>query len=235
MIYHFHDDFTTADKTKFRAAQTNDLAKICAFLETAPPNITYEVFASVADKQAADPLHSKSAASARFREMTIFRAWTPADDAHLPHEMTHLVAHTWARPYLFHTVLTDANGREFATDIDMVSTSFVQEGLAMAVDDMIFRRKLFANSERLDDLLAQFREKFPPLEQVINYDGFSEFDYWIGMTFAAGLCRHLLKNFPLDQFKRFYIALRETASPADNVRELEQIYQRSTADIVAKI
>ncbi|OGZ39394.1 MAG: hypothetical protein A3E90_02715 [Candidatus Portnoybacteria bacterium RIFCSPHIGHO2_12_FULL_40_11] len=125
MVFNFHGSYTEDDKDAFRKAQEEDLAKVCRYLKTDSDllvNIRFEIFETREEKQKADPNHSISRASARFNEMAIYRVWTPDDNPHFPHEITHLVAHTWAKPYIFTVELDTADNKKIKKDIEMVST-----------------------------------------------------------------------------------------------------------------
>ncbi len=86
MLFNFHGLYTDDDKNRFRLAQEEDLESICDYLKTDKSkvaDIRFEVFDTREGKQAADPHHSISRASARFNEMALYRVWTPDDDPQL--------------------------------------------------------------------------------------------------------------------------------------------------------
>ena len=207
------------------------MGKICAYLQTAIdklPPITFQVFDTRQAKQEADPHHSISRASARFEQMAVFRFWQPDDDAHYPHEITHLVAHRWATPYNFNTQLDTWDDKIINKKVAMVSTSFMQEGLAIAVDEIVFGRKLLEENEYNwpDDWCREQKETMPKkLCGVINLDGFSKVPNKIVVPFCASLVKFLLINFGLDKFKQMYILLREIDSPEKNVTRIQSIYK----------
>lgn len=231
MLFNFHGLYIDDDKNKFRLTQEEDLVKICSYLKTDKSkvvDIRFEVFDTREGKQTADPHHSISRASARFDEMTIYRVWTPNDDPHFPHEITHLVAHTWTKPYLLTEELDTAYGTRVKKTFEMVSTSFMQEGLAIAVDDIVFQRKLLEEGESkfIDDWCRGQLDKMPPtLKQIINLDGFDSIENKVVVPFAASVSKYLLQKFGVDQYKEMYVRLRETNSPLENTRVLEEIYQ----------
>lgn len=114
------------------------LKKICQFLKTdsgSVKEINFKIFDSREGKQEADPNHSISRASPRFDEMTIYRVWATEDDLSYPHEITHLIAHTWTKPYIMTEELDTAFRTKITKTFEMVSTSFMQEGLAIAIND----------------------------------------------------------------------------------------------------
>ena len=98
MIYNFNGFYTQEEKRDFQSAQEEDLKKICIFLKTNTDklkNTSFEIFDTREAKQKCDPYHSVSRASASYGETPIYRFWQVAEDPHFPHEITHLVAHTW--------------------------------------------------------------------------------------------------------------------------------------------
>ena len=214
------------------------MKKICAYLQTdigKLPSITFQVFETRQAKQEADPYHSISRASARFKQMTVFRFWRPDEDAHYPHEITHLVAHCWTTPYYFKTQLDTWDGKTINKKVAMVSTSFMQEGLAIAVDEIVFGRKLFEENEYNwpDDWCREQKETMPKtLSGVINLDGFSKVPNKIVVPFCASLVKFLLENFGLDKFKQMYIILREIDSPAENVKRVQSIYKMPESKLI---
>lgn len=210
MIFNYHGRYSKGDKSSFVTAQNNDLRKICQYLKTENKRldeIRFEVFDTRQGKQIADPNHSVSRASARYNEMAIYRFWLPSDDPHFPHEITHLVAHTWAKPYLLETELDTWDNKKIKKTIEMVSTSFMQEGLAIAVDDIVFNRKLLEDGELkfIDEWCREQINKMPALSQCVNMDGFESFENKIVVPFAASLSKYLLQTFGLDKYKRVYI------------------------------
>lgn len=238
MLFNFHGLYTDDDKNRFRLAQGEDLIKICDYLKTDKSkveNIRFEVFDSKESKQATDPHHSISRASARFDEMTLYRVWTPDDDPHFPHEITHLVAHIWTKPYILTEELDTAYGTKVKKTFEMVSTSFMQEGLAIAVDDIVFQRKLSEEGENkfIDDWSLKQLAKMPStLKQVISFDGFNSMENKVVVPFAASVSKYLLQNFDVDKYKEMYVRLMETASPLENIRILEEIYRLSEKQIL---
>lgn len=117
----------------------------------------------------------------------------------------------------------------------MVSTSFMQEGLAIAVDDIVFHRKLLEEGENkfIDDWCREQLAKMPStLKQVINLDGFDSMENKVVVPFAASVSKYLLQKFGVDQYKEMYIRFMETASPLENIITLEEIYQLSEKQIL---
>jgi len=233
MNYCFQGSYTDQNKQNFQFTQEDDLQKICRYLSTdinSASKITFKIFDSREGKQNADPHHSISRASARFKEMTIYRFWLPTDDPHYPHEITHLVAHIWSKPYKFTTELDTWDGKNITKSIKMVSTSFMQEGLAIAIDEIVFNHPLSEEGElnNIDDWCRQQIDQMPKnLTAVINLDGFNSFPNKIVVPFAASISKYLLLNFGLDKYKQMYVSLKETNKSIKNVQQIEAIYQIS--------
>jgi len=239
MNYHFHGQYSEEDKKLFTISQEEDIQKICGYLKTplvSVQKITFEIFDTREGKQDADPNHSISRASARFKEMTVYRFWLPTDDPHFPHEITHLVAHTWSRPYILDTELDTWDNKKIQRKIDMVSTSFMQEGLAIAVDDIVFERKLMEEGELkyIDDWCKEQLDKMPSLTQAINLDGFGKFENKVVIPFAASVCKFLLKQYGLEKFKNIYVSLKETQPAGENIAIIEKIYAMSEQELLDK-
>lgn len=238
MIYNFHGQYTEREKDLFKIAQEEDLKKICEYLETDNSllkEVRFEIFNSREGKQEADPNHSVSRASARFNEMTVYRFWLPIDDPHFPHETTHLVAHTWAKPYILETELDTWDNKKIKRKLEMVSTSFMQEGLAVAVDDIVFKRKLMENGEAklIDDWCREQIDKLPiSLEKIINIDGFDSYENKLVMPFAASLSKYLLQKFGVNKYREMYTQLKETFTSEENVKIIESSYKLAEKEIL---
>lgn len=240
MNYNFYGQYSEKEQDLFKYAQGDDLKKICRYLKTEISlleNIKFEIFDSREGKQNADPNHSISRASARFNEMTVYRFWLPTEDPHFPHETTHLVAHKWSRPYIFKTELDTWDSKKISRKLKMVSTSFMQEGLAIAVDDIVFKRKLLEERESkfIDKWCREQIDKMPKsLEKIINLDGFGSVENKVVVPFAASLSKYLLQEFGVDRYKSMYIQLKETISPEENVKVIEGVYGLTEKEILDK-
>lgn len=239
MTFNFHGNYSSEEKKRFEIAQEEDLKKICEYLDTNSgklENIKFEIFDTRGGKQDSDPHHSISRASARFSEMTVYRFWSPTDDPHFPHETTHLVAHIWAEPYLLETELDTWDGKKIKKTVDMVSTSFMQEGLAIAVDDIVFGRKLVEDGELkyADDWCREQIDQILSVKKVINLNGFGSLPNKIVVPFAASISKFLLKKFGVDKYKQMYTRLKETSSPEENVRIIEECYRLSGQELLER-
>ena len=213
MLFKFIGSYSEKDKKLFKSSQEQDLKNILDYLKTQPKvvkDISFEVFDTREGKQNADPNHSISRASARFSEMTIYRYWEPKDDAHFPHETTHLVAHTWTKSYKWEVELDTWDDKKIVKKIEMVSTSFMQEGLAIAVDDIVFKRKLLEEGEYkfIDDWCREQVDSMPTIKGVINFEGFCSFENKLVVPFSASLSKYLLQKFGLAQYKKMYSLIK---------------------------
>ena len=239
MIFNFYGQYLEKEKARFVTAQKEDLKTVCEYLKTNLENcsdIILKVFDVQKEKQQVDPQHSISRASARFKEKTIYRVWQPNEDPHFPHEITHLVAHTWGEPYMLTTELDTVSSEKISRTLEMISTSFMQEGLAIAVDDLVFTRPLLENGveKRINDWCRKQLAKLPiPLEQVINLDGFGSFDNNLVMPFAGSLSKYLLETFSLAKYKSMYCQLSENISPDKNLSAIEEVYGLSEEAILS--
>jgi len=208
------------------------LAEVCKYLEFPVdklPKISYKTYEDIDKKRAADPNHSGSRASARCDEMTIYRVWKPGDGENpsFPHEIVHLVAHLWSVPYRWNATLTAPDGSEFQKEIGMVSTSFMQEGLAIAVDDIVFGRELKeeGNLKLIDDWCREQIDliRHIDLASVINFDGFCSVDNKLVVPFAASFSKFLLNKYGLGKYKTMYIGVKEVNSSRQNVDFFESV------------
>lgn len=239
MTFNFHGNYSPEEKKRFEIAQKDDLKKICEYLDTDSEeleSIKFEIFDTREGKQEADPHHSISRASARFAEMAIYRFWTPTDDPHFPHEITHIVAHAWGVPYLLETELDTWDGQKIKKKVDMVSTSFMQEGLAIAIDDIVFRRKLMEDGELkyIDDWCREQIDQMPSLKKVINLEGFGSLPNKIVVPFAASISKFLLRKLGVDKYKQMYTRLKETSSLEENVRIIEDYCRLDEQELLEK-
>lgn len=235
----FKGKYSDKDKNCFKKAQIEDFKRICEFLKTDPDQvgkIRFFVFDSLKAKREADPHHSISRASARFNSMTIYRFWLPDEDPHFPHEITHLVSYKWGRPYYWQIELDAFDGSKVVKRLKMVSTSFMQEGLAIAVDDIVFNRELMEDNQKkfIDDWCREQIDKIPSLIECINFDGFCSFENKVVVPFAASFSKFLLINYGIDKYKTMYIRLKETQSAQENIKIIEKIYQRSINRLIKK-
>jgi hypothetical protein len=116
----------------------------------------------------------------------------------------------------------------------MVSTAFLAAGLTLAVNDLVFQIGISeeGRARTLDFLVERYSDRWPRLENAINFDGFEKLDRPVGLSYAAALCRYLLVAYPLDQFRQFYTSVSENRSARRNVAELTAIYGQPVNQLV---
>lgn len=234
---HFQGDFSQEEKDLFEKVQLEDLDKICRYLQVDPKNsgqIEYFVFDTHQEKIDADPNHSISKAVARYNENAVFRFWDKIENPSFPHELTHLVAHHFTTPYKLHTEVDQADGKKLTIDIEMVSTSFMQEGLAIAVDDIVFNRKLKENGELkfIDDWCRQQLGQMPEgLNEAM--EGFDTLPNQIIIPFAASFSKFLLNKYGIKKYKQVYIGQKETQTIEENIKIIEATHDLSAGDLLA--
>lgn len=236
--FNFAGDFTEQEKIIFMSIQELDLRKLCFFLNTDITQVsgmTYNVYDTAEDKQSADPQHSISRASARFKEYAIYRFWKAPEDMHFPHEMTHLAAHRWAQSYELTTDLDTADGNNIVKTIDMVSTSFMQEGLAIAVDDMLFNRQLPEKGQLkfIDDYCRDQKDSLPTsLNNVVNLDGFGSIPNEVVVPFTASFSKFLIRKYGIKRYKEAYTSMKEILSSKENVEIIEKVYGETEINLL---
>jgi len=234
--FSFNGNYSPQNIQIFRKAQEEDLEKICKFLgaDKDQLKIKFQVFDTREGKQSADPNHSISRASARFDEMAIYRFWQKQDDPHFPHEITHLVAHKWGEPYSLDTELDTWDNQKIKRKIEMLSTSFMQEGLAIAVDDIVFKRKLNEKGQGkyIDDWCKENIDKTPKLSECINMEGFGKFENKIVVPFSASFSKFLILEFALEKYKQMYCQIKEINTVLENMQIVKNIYGLSEEELL---
>lgn len=237
----FHGNYSEEDKTRFEQVQDQSFVKIRQYLQTEPDlleGVRYEVYDTREAKQQADPNHSISTASARFKEFTVYRFWQPNapipyNDPEFPHELTHLVAHRWGTPYKMTIDLDTADGKKLTQDLELVSTSFMQEGLAIAVDDIVFNRPLFEDGEpkSIDDWCRDQSQAMPrTLTEAM--DKFFDLPNKIIIPFTASFNKFLLTHYGIEKYKEAYTKQKDTAATAENITVLETVYGQDQAALL---
>ena len=195
------------------------------------PTIKYKIFDNRENKQKKDPFHSPSRTSSRFKEVSVYRVRHEGEDEHLPHKLTHLVAHHFEKPYLFQPDVDGKDGETGRVITEMVSTSFWQEGLAHAVDDLVFSRKpIGVDKYFVDEWCQKQTEDTPHLKDCINFNGFNKCSHELVVSFAGSLAKYLIKNFGVDKFRELYVQSKEIYSPEQNVKILESLYGSDIID-----
>lgn len=233
--FNFQGNFSPVQQSLFKKIQLRDLDKICSYLQVdlkSLDRINYFVFDTHQGKIDADPNHSISKAVARYNENAVYRFWDKIEDPSFPHELTHLVAHHLATPYKLHTKVDQANGEKLTINIKMVSTSFMQEGLAIAIDDIVFNRKLKEEGEFkfIDDWCRQQLDKMPK-SLIKAMEGFNTLPNEIVIPFTASFSKFLLKKYGTVKYKQVYIGQKETQTIEQNIKIIEKVYSVSCGDL----
>lgn len=241
ILFIFRGVYSPEAQQRFIDAHYADAMEVCEFLEVTAKTVPKDlklfvlVFDSQEKKKVADPFHVGSRASARFNEMELYRVWLQHEDPHFPHELTHLIAHTWGEPYSWVVELKDLKtGKEYQRATMMVSTSFFQEGLAIAVDELRFQRPW--REKRFADELCREQskeiEEIQSLEQCIHFSGMHTFPDEVIMPFAGSFVKFLIQTFGIDLFRNIYISIRETDHSWENISEIENICGMSEKELL---
>lgn len=241
ILFIFRGVYSPEAQQRFIDAQYADTADVCEYLgvtkETAPKDLTLYVlvFDSQEKKKAADPFHVGSRASARFNEMELYRFWLADEDPHFPHEITHLIAHTLGEPYSWVVEITDKEGESRQKATLMVATSFFQEGLAIAVDELVFHRP-WREGKFADDLCREHETDLATLEsleQCVNFSDMGNFSDDIMMPLAGSLVKYMIQACGMDAFRKMYTRVREIDTPWENVSEIERAYGIKNQELLA--
>jgi len=107
----------------------------------------------------------------------------------------------------------------------MVSTSFMQEGLAVAVDDIIFNRKLKEEEEFkfIDDWCREQLDKMPQsLPEAM--ESFDTLPNQIIIPFTASFSKFILNNYGIKRYKQAYIGQKEIQNTEENIKVIEKTY-----------
>lgn len=112
----------------------------------------------------------------------------------------------------------------------------MQEGLAIAVDDMLFNRQLPEKGQLkfIDDYCREQKDKLPSsLKSVVNLDGFGSMPNEVVVPFTASFSKFLIRQFGVQKYKDAYVSMKETQSPEENVKCLERIYGETEDSLLA--
>jgi len=134
----------------------------------------------------------------------------------------------WDTPYKWNATLTAPDTSEYQKEIGMVSTSFMQEGLAIAVDDIVFGRQLKEDGtlKSIDDWCREQIDLVRRIDvvSVINFDGFCTMENKQVVPFSASFSKFLLNKYGLEKYKTMYVGVKEIISPEQNVQMVESVY-----------
>lgn len=238
ITYIFDSNYKEDEKQKFIYANNKDFDRLNRyFKDNHDLSIKYFAFSTRENKYRNDPFHSISRASARWHVNSVYRYWEPSDDPHFPHELVHIFAHQLDKPYTWETEFDTFDGEVFEVDLPMVSTSFLQEGLAVALDDILFHRKIYENGkwEPLEKLVQNINKWDLITASILNFEGFSEVPNNVSIPFAGYLSKYIIKNYSFEQFKRIYISVKEIISVEENAKVFKRILKEDFDSIVEQI
>jgi hypothetical protein len=228
----FESGYTNDEKATFLAQQVNDYMVVCGFLQTLPQDkpIKMYVYLTREAKSQNDPLHTVSRASYRSLTHSIYRVWDRSkDSASFPHEIVHAVTQFWGKPYPFSFINDTADGKEIRLTVPCVSLSFLEEGIAIAADELAFYRKLREGEEMLwpDEYVQRMLVNgvpIPPLASMLKFDDFCAHDNVVAVPMAASWTKYLLTQMTMDKYKELYVSMRENMS----IPELESVFLQKT-------
>lgn len=224
--YFFDSGFNEVEKELFIKANNEDYNILYNYFNFKTKiNINYYVYSSREKKYINDPFHSISRASSRWHINSIYRYWEKDEDAHFPHELIHLFAHNLSKAYKYNVDLDTYDNKIINIDLPMVSTSFMQEGLAIALEDMLFSRKIYEGGRReyLDILVSNIKDWDKINEDIINFEGFSKVENGISIPFTGYLTKYLINNYGLEKYIEIYITIKETNSVKENIEVFNKV------------
>jgi hypothetical protein len=239
---HYFGDYTEEEKTSFKLKQEYDLNVICGYLESDFPKkkISMYVYKTAKAKKEADPNHSVSRASFRSQEFRIYRVWgEEMPDPSFPHETVHAITHTWTTPYQWSLTVDTYDGKEQQISIPMESTSFMQEGLAITVEELAFGRKLREKDELMfpDEYIKKYLQQnvdLPLIKDLVLFDGFCDHDAVIVVPMAASFTKFLIENFKLALFKKFYLVITENMTTEEIDKHAFKIFGENLVNLQKK-
>jgi hypothetical protein len=233
--YHYHGDYTDEEKAIFEMRQENDLMVICGYLDCTLPKELIKMYICPTRKvkQILDPHHSPSRASYRSDTHSIYRVWDKDfKTASFPHEITHAIAHLWGTPYLFTTTIDTATQGALEITTSMVSTSFLQEGLAIATDELAFGYKhAIAGArcwqlEHMQKFLAT-KSPLPSLLEMQHFTTFADLPNEISIPIAVTWTMFLMERFGLKTYKAYYVAMTESLTTSEMQSVTSRIFATS--------
>ena len=238
--YEYFGDYDTQQMTSFAEVQESDLQKILAFLsvETPKTKYIYKIFPTLIEKQQADPNHSVSHACARVEKRAIYRVLGPEMEVlSFPHELVHLVAHDISSHYKWRIELDTFDGGKQETILEMSSTSFLQEGLAILIDELVFGNKLREAGEyRFIDEWVRYNQDKNDLKphDLFEIHKSSEQSPLFATPICASFCKFLVEKYGLEKFMVVYKISSELNSEDKNIKIIEDEYQKSIKSLEKK-
>jgi hypothetical protein len=228
--YEYFGDYSEQQTADFAEVQESDLQKILTYLNVETPKVKYKykIFPTLIEKQRADPNHSVSHACARVDERAIYRVLGPEmEQLSFPHELVHLVAHDIAPQYKWEVELDTYNGKKYKKTIEFDSTSFLQEGLAILIDELVFGNKLREAGEYhyIDDWVRHNTDKtdLKPHDILDFYKSCAQPPLF-ATPICASFCKFLVEKYGMEKFMQVYRASSELNTEKENIRVLEKTY-----------
>lgn len=215
---------------EFIATQEADLAAVRTFLGVSADADAYhyQVYPTLEAKRMADPHHSPSRASTRANERTIYRVLGPEmPELSFPHELVHLVMHDNSPTYLWEVKLDNPDGSSHYEAIQMDSISFLQEGLAVTVDELAFRNMLCEAGEYrfADEWVRQnASEHSIAVPDILQFEALSEQNPVYAMPICASFCKYLITTYGMPLFLDLYRSCHESDLHEQTVTEFRNNY-----------
>jgi len=226
--YYFFGPYDQKMIFEFVKTQEHDLKKILTFLGVTnfAARLSYKIYPTLEEKRKADPFHSGSYACAR-RE-TIYRVLGESmPGPSFPHEIVHLVMHAISPVYKWEVDLDTFDGKKQKETVTMDSISYLQEGLALLIDEMVFSNKLREAGEYryLNEWVHHNKGKHNiRVREQIDFYEFCAKNPIYGTPMCGSFCMYLVKQYGLPAFLGVYKEATELLSKEDNIALIERAY-----------
>jgi hypothetical protein len=231
--YEFYGHYRKDHVSDFVNTQEDDIAKISNFLglKKVHARFKYKVYPTIGEKRKADPYHSGSYACARFGEKTIYRVLGDGmPNLSFPHEIVHLVMHQISPTYYWEVELDTFDGKKKKKVIAMDSTSYLQEGIALLIDELVFNNKLREAGEYrfLDEWVHYNKGKHDiHIKDQIDFYEFCACNPIHGTPMCGSFCMYLVKKYGLSKFLELYKGSSELLKKEKNILLIESAYGKS--------
>jgi len=211
------------------------LGKIIEFLGEKLPDtrFVYKIYPTIEEKRAGDPFHSSSYACARLK--TIYRVLGEAmPNPSFPHEIVHLVMHAISPIYDWKIELDTFDGKKQKETVSMDSISYLQEGLALLIDEIVFGNKLREAGEYryINEWVHYNQGKHNiKVRQQIEFYEFCAQNPIYGTPLCGSFCMYLVKQYGLPKFLELYRGASELFSKEKNILIIEATYSKPLSDL----
>ena len=235
--YYFYGEFGKKEITDFVDTQERDLEKILGFLnvDDLRARFSYKVYPDLEKKREADPYHSGSYACARVGEKTIYRVLgEDMQNPSFPHEIVHLVMHEISPTYNWEVELDTFDGKKQKEVIPMDSISYLQEGMALLIDEIVFENKLREAGEYryLDEWVHHNEGKHNiKTKNQIDFYEFCAQNPLYGTPMCGSFCMYLVKKYGLDKFMELYKKTSELFKKEKNILIIESNYGKTLNEL----